>query len=359
MDAYTALNPPIHDVPTELLVRIFSFVVDRPFAVFNRAISDAPWVLGRVCSRWRTVAWGTPSLWSNFELRWYDIESYWYKKPKCVERVDAVLARSKETALSTRFEEMTPQSLAPFVGHASRLRDLSIFCQRQSLRHLQALGELSGLQRLRILSYSDDDNDMASRGEDYDVFATALRLVDVEFDIGELRPVCLRWDQLTRLKVQVRVGDAGTISLWKKIYVACSNLAILHHGFSIRTTFHQHPSNDQVYDTSVTLPTVQHLYVSSPYQLKLFSCPLLQTLGMYMDMLHADFLQRSQCSIHKLKLKNLHDSGRSSDFQDFLSSFGTVTELEITSPNQYPLPTRFYQSWNTTKIDCASRVYSL
>ncbi|KAF9036960.1 hypothetical protein BDZ89DRAFT_1061648 [Hymenopellis radicata] len=320
MDAYTALNPPIHDVPTEILVRIFSFAVERPFAVFDQTqpSMDAPWVLGRICSRWRTVAWGTPSLWSNFEMRWYDARSYWDKKPKCVERVKAVLARSEQTALSTRFE-MIPRCLAPFVGHASRLHHLSILCQPQSLRHLKVFGELSGLQKLTI-RYLDTGRESAPLEKGFDFFDTALQLVDVEFDIGNSLPVRLPWVHLTRLKVQAKVSGAGTIALWKRIYERCSNLAILEHCLSIKPKFHEDARNDEVYNTSVTLPPVQHLHVSSPYQLKLFSCPSLETLGIDMDMIRAD------CIIHKLKLRNVRDSPA---IRNFLSSFGTVTELEI------------------------------
>ncbi|KAF8992573.1 hypothetical protein BDZ89DRAFT_1086188 [Hymenopellis radicata] len=52
-DAHLALFPPIHQLPVE------------PYNVFASSRSG-PWLLGKVCHRWRQVAWSCTSLWTSF-----------------------------------------------------------------------------------------------------------------------------------------------------------------------------------------------------------------------------------------------------------------------------------------------------
>ncbi|KAF8989080.1 hypothetical protein BDZ89DRAFT_1124632, partial [Hymenopellis radicata] len=67
MNVHTRLNPPIHQLPPEILALIFSFTFNPPFRVFDSRASG-PWLLGKVCSTWRKVAWETPTLWKSFVL---------------------------------------------------------------------------------------------------------------------------------------------------------------------------------------------------------------------------------------------------------------------------------------------------
>ncbi|KAF9004891.1 hypothetical protein BDZ89DRAFT_914904, partial [Hymenopellis radicata] len=61
-DSHLALFPPIHQLPTEVLVEIFHLTFEKPYNVFASSRSG-PWLLGKVCRRWRQVAWSCPSLW--------------------------------------------------------------------------------------------------------------------------------------------------------------------------------------------------------------------------------------------------------------------------------------------------------
>ncbi|PBK87807.1 hypothetical protein ARMGADRAFT_444476 [Armillaria gallica] len=60
-------NPPIHSLPPEILSKIFLLAVAGPYSVLE-PLHDGPWLLGRVCRRWRDIAWGYPALWSSFVL---------------------------------------------------------------------------------------------------------------------------------------------------------------------------------------------------------------------------------------------------------------------------------------------------
>ncbi|KAG6809505.1 hypothetical protein H0H92_015993 [Tricholoma furcatifolium] len=58
---------PIGRLPTELLSRIFTHIMDSLGApeIVLPPSDKLPWGLGRVCSRWRLVLYGQPGLWQN------------------------------------------------------------------------------------------------------------------------------------------------------------------------------------------------------------------------------------------------------------------------------------------------------
>ncbi len=60
-------HPPIHSLPPEILSKIFFLAVAGPYSILE-PLHDGPWLLGRVCRRWRDIAWGYPALWSSFVL---------------------------------------------------------------------------------------------------------------------------------------------------------------------------------------------------------------------------------------------------------------------------------------------------
>ncbi|KAJ6500545.1 hypothetical protein C8R45DRAFT_863155 [Mycena sanguinolenta] len=67
VDAHMALLSPMRTIPPEVLQLIFTMALpaDRP-AVMHA--SEAPVLLGRVCSRWRRIALATPNLWASLHV---------------------------------------------------------------------------------------------------------------------------------------------------------------------------------------------------------------------------------------------------------------------------------------------------
>ncbi|KAG7442115.1 uncharacterized protein BT62DRAFT_457885 [Guyanagaster necrorhizus] len=63
---YATILAPVRRLPTEILIQIFLHSIGRHFTLFS--ITRGPWVLGKVCSRWRQVVLSTPELWSVFTL---------------------------------------------------------------------------------------------------------------------------------------------------------------------------------------------------------------------------------------------------------------------------------------------------
>ncbi|KAJ7175206.1 hypothetical protein C8R43DRAFT_1201906 [Mycena crocata] len=67
LDPYLALVSPMRRIPAEILQEIFMHCLrskDHPIM----HTSEAPLLLGRVCSAWRTISLSTPSLWSSVHV---------------------------------------------------------------------------------------------------------------------------------------------------------------------------------------------------------------------------------------------------------------------------------------------------
>ncbi|KAF9036954.1 hypothetical protein BDZ89DRAFT_451469 [Hymenopellis radicata] len=132
IDAFSSASISIHDLPPEILSRIFFFTLpfNCEFEVFDKRSIDSPWVLGMVCSRWRAIAWQTPDLWSSFKLGWHLVNN----RSRGLDHLKDVLARSRQAPLSTSISSSDLQlGLEPFMPLASRLCNLRIVCTLHEL----------------------------------------------------------------------------------------------------------------------------------------------------------------------------------------------------------------------------------
>ncbi|KAK0200505.1 hypothetical protein DFS33DRAFT_163007 [Desarmillaria ectypa] len=66
IDAYRSILSPLRVFPPELLMEIFKHTVEDFFPVFD--MLQSPWLLGRVCRRWRAVSRSSAELWSSLSL---------------------------------------------------------------------------------------------------------------------------------------------------------------------------------------------------------------------------------------------------------------------------------------------------
>ncbi|KAJ7175104.1 hypothetical protein C8R43DRAFT_1057757 [Mycena crocata] len=67
LDPYLALVSPMRSIPAEILQEIFTHCLrSKNHPIMHT--SEAPLLLGRVCSTWRTISLSTPSLWSSVHV---------------------------------------------------------------------------------------------------------------------------------------------------------------------------------------------------------------------------------------------------------------------------------------------------
>ncbi|KAJ6547019.1 hypothetical protein B0H19DRAFT_954826 [Mycena capillaripes] len=67
VDAHLALLSPMRNLPPEVLQLIFNMTLPTDRNAVMHA-SEAPVLLGRVCSGWRSIAFATPQLWSSIHV---------------------------------------------------------------------------------------------------------------------------------------------------------------------------------------------------------------------------------------------------------------------------------------------------
>ncbi|KAJ7273139.1 hypothetical protein C8J57DRAFT_1316859 [Mycena rebaudengoi] len=67
VDAHLALLSPMRDLPPEVLQLIFTLTLPSNRNAVMHA-SEAPVLLGRVCSGWRRIAFATPALWASIHV---------------------------------------------------------------------------------------------------------------------------------------------------------------------------------------------------------------------------------------------------------------------------------------------------
>ncbi len=63
------LERPMHNLPVELLIQIFTYVCERPsVSRYNTPSFSTPLFLGKICRHWREITWSIPSLWQYIDL---------------------------------------------------------------------------------------------------------------------------------------------------------------------------------------------------------------------------------------------------------------------------------------------------
>ncbi|KAF9011187.1 hypothetical protein BDQ17DRAFT_1272670 [Cyathus striatus] len=67
IEAHRSMASSIRRLPQDVLRRIFSYTLPKDHnAVMS--VQEAPMLLGRICSSWRTIAWSTPQLWTSIHI---------------------------------------------------------------------------------------------------------------------------------------------------------------------------------------------------------------------------------------------------------------------------------------------------
>ena len=135
-----------NSLPIELQNEIF-FLCVSPFPRFS--IKEAPIVLGRVCSTWRSIVLSTPRLWSSFEVEIQGSgKSGLLHDTRLMHRMKLWLYRSCCSPLSVRLvynpvgrvsDDRSTQLLAELVSQACRWRNAHFTLPAASIAKLQPL----------------------------------------------------------------------------------------------------------------------------------------------------------------------------------------------------------------------------
>ncbi|KAJ7220867.1 hypothetical protein GGX14DRAFT_432318 [Mycena pura] len=222
VDRCSSLFAPIRALPPEILVKIFAFSETSHFGldfISDRRINPREHMerlakhellrLSRVCSVWRSVIMGTPSLWATIHV---DLDEWWL--PSASHRLDPLLSAAIERAGSfpLKFSLRARMSAGDHRGRnlrvlaqcCARWQSLSLWIHSGEFRHLASIkGNIPLLEKLDI------HGDWL---QEFDVFEDAPRL-----------PPLVPWDQLRALDFED--GNAENLRSFMSLIPRCPNLS--------------------------------------------------------------------------------------------------------------------------------------
>ncbi|KAF9018093.1 hypothetical protein BDZ89DRAFT_358514 [Hymenopellis radicata] len=317
------LNSPVQSLPPEILSYIFSLTFEKPFHIFR---SRLPWLLGQVCRHWRAVAWQNPSLWNLFVGEESSREVFYGPI------LEEVLNRSGNTHLAVSLVNSTAGSASILARHASRLSEVRLVCDFETLRALKDAPEMSMLTKLCLTpEYYDEDPEPVP----FDIASKAPRLTHVVLDatsafVNVPRFILLPWPQITHLDLELGYGDYHYII---DILSQCLNLV----SFTDSSQEDAHADNELEHTRPAicVLPRLTFLAICGPLTvLSYMQCPALQTFALpgvsqCTNFTQTDwvnfrtFMDRSQCALQEVRLM------ADDDLSNFLAFVSHVPRVEI------------------------------
>ncbi|KAJ7135092.1 hypothetical protein C8R46DRAFT_1139464 [Mycena filopes] len=299
---------PLRRMPPEILSEIFSWTLPLVWDVTGRGSIDttkSPWILGCICSRWRTVAITSPALWSSVS-----VDCNVWQAPdasRAVSLLQLQLRRARNSHLRVSFE--TPPRYSPhqatllglLVERSPVWVEVHLILTPPLLRTLTALRDrIPLLHMLWLQAIANADSGDALVEDTIDSFLTAPVLRTVCLLVEQVAPsFLLPAHQLTRYQLHAS---------WQKhveILKMATNLLEAH--IHVQDSLHAAPRE------VVELENLSRLSISHADVLDFLRLPALRELDIIFDFAPphspnelemADFIDRmvarSSCVLRKL-----------------------------------------------------------
>ncbi|KAF7357905.1 hypothetical protein MVEN_00836800 [Mycena venus] len=225
VEAHEALVSPIRRLPLDILEEIFMACLPDRNCVMSA--QEAPVILGRICSSWRTISLSTPRLWSRLHI----VEPMGYISLNTSQRLQRLevakswLRRSGDCPLSISLEGNPDAYIPPpsgtivtsaeqdlfldgLVQFASRWRNIRLVAPQLALAPLSRLTEqdVPLLEQLDIVCSTPEDPQHTSDAgwslAQSGVFhGPSLSTFSISGNTSKASELPLRWNQLTTLSL--------------------------------------------------------------------------------------------------------------------------------------------------------------
>ncbi|KAJ6493816.1 hypothetical protein DFH09DRAFT_1206937, partial [Mycena vulgaris] len=251
VEAHRILTSPIRRLPLDLLEEIFMTCIPTHRNCVMSA-EEAPVILGRICSSWRTISLSTPRLWSRLHIveptRAYGSNSEIFEA-KVAQRLEITatwLRRSGACPLSISLESTFDDGIPPPLTQSPTLPDTGLFLRAlvpfasrwQNVRlgipasAFKALESLSDqdvplLTHLKIVQRSEHPDTHYQWGPSSILHGSNLSHFSIAGRNFNSLDFPLRWNQLTALSIMGSTRDNGhsqTIQAVVRILSRCPEL---------------------------------------------------------------------------------------------------------------------------------------
>ncbi|KAJ7230267.1 hypothetical protein GGX14DRAFT_582649 [Mycena pura] len=294
-----AILSPLRRIPPEVLVEVFLCSLPPEYVDYNRGrydIKESPWVLTHVCSRWRTVALSTSSLWSRIVIAYHPGDDPFSAYPLPLVKAHIQRSGSQQLAVTfcgreTPYWEPQVEVLQCLTQHCRRWVELDM---RLTSRLLPLVTSLRDQVPCLRKIYLDCESQPAIQS--LDCFETARSLVDFSVDVPRYIPIHLPVHQLTRYSMKAS---------WD-VHHSLLTLAL-----NLVEAWIQVDVDDQRWPepSPIILPFLRRLRVSEPEILDYITAPTLEGIAFCIDDDDLDFqhrlaalLHRSSCPMRRLCL---------------------------------------------------------
>lgn len=302
-----AILSPIRRLPSEIISEILSLAqTHESYEVMDVNELNGPWVLARICSRWRSVAHEYPPLWTAMS-----VTRFMRPLPKDpLSLLQTALGRTGNRGLNIQFSLMHHENLSlpiaeglfdSLLQHVSHWEDVYCNIPIVLVRALaQAKDRLQLLSRLSL--YIQDDPDYAPPPSplSLDVFdnAPSLRIFSLRTAVAVQEIMALPWTLLTSLELhdgssQDHLDILRLAPKLEILRISCVTRRLTVPALVVHTTLHT-------------------LEVRGGQLLRNLELPALKTMNLHGRIskrchpnslaIVADLLRRSRCSLRELSL---------------------------------------------------------
>jgi len=229
MERLQAMVAPQKSLPDEILAEIFVLAASRaaiaipPILTHYRDI--CPWILTRVCSRWRLVALNEPRLWTRVQFSGFYMDT----NPKPMPAAEEVLRRGGRLLVELTVHERASAKLflSIIVPHLNRVKTLRLDVSAPFMTDFLSLPPvLCALEEITV-----NTSDIGLPSTSCRIFEGAHSLCHFTLGrpsnlVGALRfpHLCFPWNQLTSLVFEHVFFDSST---FHKVLSQCTELVTL------------------------------------------------------------------------------------------------------------------------------------
>ncbi|KAJ7620964.1 hypothetical protein FB45DRAFT_132070 [Roridomyces roridus] len=256
---------PLRRMPTEVLGQIFVWTLPTPnIAAQTYSLDDSPWLLTRVCSRWRAISIALPSLWSLIAIS-YHLPLIPYPP----EMVKAHLSRASKKLFIFFFGsqgEETESQVEIFRLLCEQSPRWENVCLGMSSHMVPLLPDLRGRVGALSALQLTWTREAFINVDSVDCFETApLRSVSISNGL-RLVPTPFSTDYLTRYDLNETWSTHVDI------------LKTAAHLVEARISIRSYPTD--LDDSVIPLPHLQRLFITHPELLGHFDVPALQEIAL-------------------------------------------------------------------------------
>ncbi|PBK58786.1 hypothetical protein ARMSODRAFT_1091095 [Armillaria solidipes] len=302
--------PHIDSLPPEILSEIFLLALPSSYNILD-PIREGPWLLGRVCHRWRDISRDYPALWSSFDLVDWQLGQKQLAQEIGLRMLQEALQRTRESRLTMTLwihDSFPPAIIETLMQHSRQWEDVDLlFCSSHQWTQLILNSPSLQFPSLKSLSlcYKKYTDDLATT---LGMFKNAPNLRSLEFDVRmhsfDMGMIPFPWSQITRLTMSFAMFSH--MELIVSLLRLCPSLEELTE----MTLLHRDPEVATI--APLTLSKLRSLSLGySHLLLGYLICPVLEHLSFTMP--HADypssnltisqFFARSRSQLQSLKLK--------------------------------------------------------